>query len=165
MFFASLAWLTIPAAAAPFAPVLDPPKNIQAGSPASIGAAVLKSVKVPDRSAVNVPPYPGAKIIQTQGFRSMTANGKKINCLHYIKLLSKDDGAAIQAFYKKNLPGYHSENKFGGMIRVLWDGPKNFNSMDITQACRTPNVLITGAAGTYDDLMPGAKTVIEITYP
>lgn len=163
--FLSLGCFVMPAAAEPFAPVLEAPKNIEPGGTAQMSIAMLKSVKVPDRSTVKVPAYPGAKIIQTQGLRSMGINGKQVKCINYIKLLSKDDAASVEAFYQKHLSGYQFENKFGGMIRLFWKGAKEIDPMDIGKMCQTPNILITDTGDLYKDLMPDAKTVIEITYP
>ncbi|NIS75657.1 MAG: hypothetical protein GTO08_10345 [Deltaproteobacteria bacterium] len=50
------------------------------------------------------------------------------------------------------------------MIRAFWKGPDDINTLDITQMCTTPNVLITEATDSERKLMPSAKSVIEIGY-
>lgn len=42
--------------------------------------------------------------------------------------------------------------------------PEDINTLDITQMCTTPNVLMTEATGSERTLMLDAKSVIEIGF-
>lgn len=147
----------------PFAPKLKVPTNIEEGSPEYLGVMMLKAAVVPLKSAVGLPPYPGALIIQANDGLEMESNGVKQKCFPHIKMLSKDDGDKIISFYKKSLNGYKYMEKFGGMIRVFWKGSDDFNPMDIDQTCKTAIIGVSDAS-LFKELMPDAKSVIEITY-
>lgn len=151
------------AADEPFAPKLIAPANIEEGSPEYLGVMMLKAAVVPLKSAVGVPPYSGALIIQANDGLEMESNGVKQKCFPHIKMLSKDDGGKIISFYKKSLNGYRYMEKFGGMIRVFWKGSDDFNPIDIDQTCKTEMVGVSDAS-LFKELMPDAKSVIEITY-
>jgi len=47
-------------------------------STSEVGAMFIQGSKVPDRSAVNIPPYPGALILQTSEAGQMKMNDKLI---------------------------------------------------------------------------------------
>jgi len=159
---APLALAAGPARAEPFAPKVVPPAGIKASSPEAFGAKLLAAAKVPDRGAVPVPPYPGAKLINARDDISMEANGEKVECMPYIKLYTPDAADKVEAFYRKELKDYQFKSEFGGMIRLFWTGAPDLNPLDVTRMCTTPNVSI--GAAMPDALAPGAKTTIEITY-
>jgi hypothetical protein len=156
--------VSISYAGEPYAPKLTPPEGIKPGTPDYLGVMMINNAQVPDRASVEVPPYPEAKIIQANKGTEMTANGQKYHCLNYMKMLSTDDGEKIASFYKGKLKGYNFKNEFGGMIRVFWKGADDVNTMDITQMCTTPNMVITGPLDSYKKMMPGVQSVIEIGY-
>ncbi len=64
----------------------------------------IKEAKVPDASAVAIPAYPGAEILQTRGYGDMKANGKSY--LAYVKLLGPDPVDKVVAWYKEKIPSY-----------------------------------------------------------
>ena len=146
-----------------YAPKLEAPSNIKEGTPEYLGVMILKSSVVPPKTAVNIPPYPGAKIIQTTQGMEMEINGEKQKCYPYIKMLSKDDGEKIVSFYKEKLKGYKYLDKFGGMIKVFWQGGDDFNPMDMDQRCKTVALQVSDGS-IFKELMPDVKSVIEITY-
>ena len=147
----------------PFAPKLKVPTNIKEDSPEYFGVMMLKAAVVPLKSAVGVPPYSGALIINASEGMEMEINGVKQKCLPNIQMLSKDDGDKIISFYKNSLSGYKYMDKFDGMIRAFWKGRDDFNPMDINQTCNTAAVSVSDAS-LFKDLMPDAKSVIQITY-
>ena len=75
-----------------------------------IGQMMIKASIVPERSAVNIPPYPGAVILQTAAPGAMKMNGK--DALPYIKLLTQLFGDRLvvanatgcSSIYGGNLP-------------------------------------------------------------
>lgn len=144
-----------------FAPKVPVPSGIKEGSPESMDEMIIQSSVVPDRSAVGVPPYPGAKIFQARGTMKMEVNDETVSCLPYIKLYTTDPKEKVVAFYKDKIKDFHFKSQFGGLVNLFWMGPDKINAMDMTQLCSTPNVSITDGSL---DLMSGSKTVIEITY-
>lgn len=148
----------------PYAPKVEPPAGIKVGTPEYLGVMSINAAQVPHRSSVGVPPYPGARIVMTRGTSKMKANDVEYTCLQYLKMYAPDDGEKVASFFKEKLTDYKFKSEFGGMIRAFWKGPDDINTLDITQMCTTPNVLITEATDSERKLMPGAKSVIEIGY-
>lgn len=147
-------------AGGPYAPRVDLPKNADPMSSMTVNAA-----RIPDRSAVGIPPYPGARVFQTRDAGEMTVNGEKYKTLPYIKLLSVDPSDKIVAWYKKHLQGYTYQDVFG-MSWVFWKGKKKFNGLDMTRRSTIENIGISRATAAmgYDRDMKGTKSVIEVTY-
>lgn len=147
----------------PYAPKVDVPKNV--GPESQMSAMIINAAQVPDKSAVEIPPYPGARVFQTRQAGEMTANDKKIKTLPYIKLLSTDPQDKIVAWYKKQLKGYTAEDVFGTGW-MLWKQKGKFNALDIRDTMTHQNVYISKAIAAfgYDKDMKGTKSVIEITY-
>jgi len=125
---------------------------------------VIKASKVPDRSAVGIPCYPGAKILQTKDVSEVEMNGQKYKTLAYIKLLSTDPVDKIAAWYKEQLKGYTYEDLFG--MPVFWKGKGKFNGLDMRQRMTIQNVGLSEPIPEmgYDKDMKGVQSVIEITY-
>lgn len=143
--------------AEPFAPKVSPPAGIN-----EIEATVVAGVKVPDRAAVPVPPYPGAKVVQTEGFYTMEEDDKEVKCLCYVKLLTADSIDKVEAFYKAELKSHKFKSEFGGAIRLFWTGRDDLSPLEMARVCQTPNVLISSTNS--EAVMPEAKTVIAIHY-
>ena len=141
-----------------YAPKVDVKKN---GDPMS--AMLINAAKVPDKSAVEIPPYPGARIYQTTDASEMTANDKRYNTLPYIKLLSTDPPDKIVAWYKEQLKDYTYEDVFGTSW-IFWKGKGKFNGLDIRDRMTKQNVGISEAIAAmgYGKDMEGTKSVIEI---
>lgn len=70
----------------------------------------INAAVVPEKSAVKVPPYPGARVLQTTSGFKMTIKEKKVTCLPTIKLLSTDPVDKVVVFYKEKLKGYRYKN-------------------------------------------------------
>ena len=142
--FLSMLFLVSIAAAAPFAEKADGPANLDSAS-----AAMLSAVKVPDKSEVSIPAYPGAKIFQASPGQS--------NMLPMIRLLSTDDEAEVVKFYEQKLKGWKSEGFLGSY--TWWEkGTKKDVFSGKTQFVEV------GPAKLYNDMMPSAKTYIGIWY-
>jgi hypothetical protein len=125
---------------------------------------LVEAAKVPDRETVQVPPYPGARIIQTQDASEMEMNGKTLKTLPYIKLLSTDPMDKVVAWYTDQLAGYAKKDIYG-VAWLFWKGPEDFDAIDMGKARSMPNVMISDASAfNYDQDMKGAKTSIEISY-
>ena len=146
----------------PYAPKVKVPSGIKEDSPAYFSVMAVNAAIVPDKAAVGVPPYPGAKVIMTSSGMVMASNNDKLTCLNAIQLLTTDAPDKVIAFYKKRLKDYRFKSRYGGIINVFWKGAEKFNSADITQVCKTPNISITSESG--NELMPEAKTMMEIVY-
>ena len=130
-----------------------------------MGQMVIKDSKVPDRSTVSMPPYPGAVIFQTRDSGSAEINGKAVNTLPYIKLLTSDDMDKVVAWYKDNLSTYYYQKQgFAGMFtHIFWKEEGDYNMFDIYARMVNENVGISDGEIHKDDYSK-AKTMIEITY-
>lgn len=149
----------------PYAPKADVPKNVSQDDPQMMSIMMINAAKVPERSAVEIPPYQGARVFQTKDASEMTMNNKKYKTLPYIKLLSIDPPEKIVAWYKEQLKGYTYEDVFGSSW-VFWKGKGKFNGLDMRQRTTIQNVTISKAIAAmgYDKDMKGTKSVIEVTY-
>lgn len=128
-----------------------------------IGQMMIKASIVPERSAVNIPPYPGAVILQTAAPGAMKMNDK--DALPYIKLLTADDMDKVVAWYKDKLSTYYYQKQgFAGMfIHVFWKEKGDYQMFDVEARMLNVNVGISDGAIHKDDY-PQVKTVIEIAY-
>lgn len=133
----------------------------------------LSKMKVPDRTAVPVPPYPGAKIFSVElkywlfGEESPEPKDTKIGkpqCLPYIDLYSTDPMDEVLAFYKRELRGYKftSRSESGLVYDIFWAGRDNLIVMDGEEVCSTPHVEIYPSGP--DPYWPEVQTVIQIGY-
>ncbi len=147
------------ALAEPYAPKVE-----ITASTTMMGQMVIKAAKVPDRSAVAIPPYPGAVILQTRQSGDMqTSDGRPY--LPYIKLLSSDPIDKVVAWYKKKLPSYfYQKSGFLGMYsHRFWKVKGDYGMMDMDAMGTVSNVIISDGKQHADDYPP-AKAMIEITY-
>jgi len=146
----------------PFAPKVNVPKNVKPGTMEAFDVGMVRAAVVPDKMAVGMPSYPGAKVVQTMVDMSQMVNGKKQNCLPWIKLLSADPMNKIVEFYKTNAKGYQFKSTMG-IINTFWTDRKDLNPMDVRQICVTPNITIMDI-NMKSKLMPEAITEIQIGY-
>jgi hypothetical protein len=155
-------WLPVVHAAEPYASKVDLPKNADKNN---LSVMVINAATVPDKSAVGIPSYPGARVFQTKRAGEMRANDKKYQTLPYIKLLSTDPPDEIVAWYRDQLEEYTYEDVFG-VAWVFWKGEGKFNGMDIRQRMTVENVGISEAIAAmgYDEVMQGTQSIIEIAY-
>jgi hypothetical protein len=148
----------------PFAPKLTHPAGITKDSPDYFSVQILKASKVPGMDEVDVPPYPGAKVLMARDASPMEADGTQYACLRYIKILTTDSSDDVEAFYRSKLDGYKFKSEYGGLIRLFWKSGKDLSPLDAGEMCTTPNISISDTGGMFETLMPGARTSIEITY-
>jgi hypothetical protein len=155
-------WSPVIHAAEPYAPKVDVPENADKNS---LSVMVINAATVPDKSAVGIPSYPGARVFQTKGASEMQANDKTLKTFPYIKLLSTDPPDKIVAWYRNQLEGYTYEDVFG-VAWVFWKGEEKFNGMDIRQRMTVENVGISEAIAAmgFDEVMQGTQSIIEIAY-
>lgn len=142
-----------------FAPVAKFPKNLKEKD---YWVKLIKGWKIPSKETVGVPAYPGAKIAMFMPASTMTANENKIETFPVITLGSTDSQDKIVAFYKENLKDWKYKNSFS-MFDIFWQGPDDFNNMDMEQAAVTIHVVIFEATIPLE-LMPETKTQIQINY-
>ena len=159
--FFVLSVISAAVAGEPYAPKVKAPAGLKPFSAEDFAVMMVNAAVVPEMSAVNVPPYPGARVLQTVTGFSMTIKGKKVTCFPTIKLLSVDRAEKIVAFYKERLKGYRYSSMLGGDFNFFWVGGKDYNVLDINQACVTPRISISPADS---KIMPEAKTEIELNY-
>lgn len=128
-----------------------------------MGQMIIKGSNVPDRTAVNIPPYPGAVIMQTADAGAMQLNGK--DALPYIKMLTADDMDKVVAWYQDKLSSYYYQKQgFAGMfIHIFWKEKGDYQMFDVEARMLNENVGISDGAIHKDDY-PQSKTVIEISY-
>ena len=145
--------------AEPFAPKVSLKEHLKPGTLAYLAARQLKSVKVPDRKDVGLPPYPGARVrmVFKQGQMRI---GDSIECLPMIRLLSTDMPDRVVEFYKKRLKGYRYVRYWTS--HLFYRGLKK-DYIEVISDCTTQHIFID-RLNTRDPLMPEAKTVIEIYY-
>lgn len=135
------------------------PVTVFAGPYAPRAPEAVKSMKVPEASAVPVAAYPGAKASAANAGMNATANGKSIQGLPTVVLATKDGIENVVAFYKGKLKGWKYMEKYGSY--VFWRGADSYNMMDMNQSMTTENVTIVGMA---HPSMPGSKTTMTIVY-
>jgi len=149
----------------PFAPKVDVPKNGKPGIIDILAVMQVNAAVVPDTAAVGVPPFPGARIVQTASAQSATVNGKKINCLPLVKLVSAARQDEVIAFYKSEAKGYQFRKILGGILNAFWKDREKFNPLSFSEICTTPNILISEIGpGSKNTLMSSAVTDIQIVY-
>jgi len=155
------------ASAEPYAPVAkDPGKPTIAGQEAGypLEQMMLQATAemVPDRSAVEQPPYPGAVIVTAQKGGPGSSNDVPFVALPSLVLHTTDDVAKVVAFYVESLPGWTRYDYFG--MDYLYKGSGEFKPME-KSGRETPNVFVMELpAAMRFHAMPDAKTSITISY-
>jgi hypothetical protein len=93
----------------------------------------------------------------------MEVNDDTIMTLPSITLATEDEQAKVVSFYKEKLKEWKYKNSFD-MFDIFWDGPDEFNNMDMTQGMTIPNLVVFGSTDGEPNFMPEAKTAITIVY-
>ena len=149
----------------PFAPKVDVPKNIKPGTLDALAVMQVNAAVVPDKAVVGVPPFPDSRVVQTVSGQPATVNGKKINCLPLVKLISTAPQDKVIAFYKSHAKDYQFRKIMGGILNAFWKDRKTFNPLSFTEICTTPNIIISAIdPEEKNTLMPEAVTAIQIVY-
>jgi hypothetical protein len=148
------------AAAEPFARVADlPAENSEFYE---LWKMNLADVRVPDRTEVPVPAYPGARVIRVLRVGDPDDAGPRKT--PKIVMLSTDKRTKVAAFYRKSLQGWKEGG--GQTMAYFWTDSESFAVGPIAYM-DTPSVVISdmGPMNFMErSLMPDAKTVITIVY-
>jgi len=145
--------------AEPYAPKV----KITQGTSA-MGRMFINMANIPDKSAVGIPPYPGAVVLQTREPGAMQGSDGK-PYLPYIKLLTADPIDKVVSWYKAKLPSwqYQKLDFMGGISHRFWKIKGNHGPMDMDAMGTIPNVVISDGTQHADDYPP-VKTMIEMAY-
>jgi hypothetical protein len=155
------------APAEPYAPMAkDPGKPTIAGQEAGypLEQMMLQATAtiVPDRSAVEQPPYPGAVIVTAQKGGPGSANDVPFVALPSLVLHTTDDVATVLAFYVEALPGWTKYDYFG--MDYLYEGSGEFKPFE-KSGMETPNIFVMELPDAMKfHAMPDAVTSITIAY-
>lgn len=153
--------------AEPYAPVAkDPGKPTIEGQETGypLEQMMLQAVAkmVPDRSAVEQPPYPGAVVVTAQKGGPGSANDVAFTALPSLVLHTTDDVATVLAFYVEALPGWTKYDYFG--MDYLYKGSGEFKPFE-KSGLETPNVFVMELPDAMKyHAMPDAVTSITISY-
>ena len=118
---------------------------------------------VPDKDEVGLPAYPGAFIVALMDGGPMVVNDDTLIMLPSMTMATVDDQAKVVSFYKEKMKDWKYKNSFD-MFDIFWDGPDDFNNMDMTQGMTIPNIVVFGATEGEPNFMPEAITAITIVY-
>lgn len=132
------------------------------GSKADVGQIEITKNNVPEKEAVEAPPYPNARIIGAGPASEMKVGGVTRRILPMVTLVSKDEVEKVVAFYKKKLEGWNYAHEYG-MFHVFWKGTKEQKNMT---APEVPTVVITDTDGSAanEQHLQGLKTRIVVYY-
>jgi hypothetical protein len=144
----------------PFAPKITLPEKIENRDN---WVNLVESWTVPSKEKVGIPAYPGAFIVALMDSGPMEVNDDTIMTLPSITLATEDEQAKVVSFYKEKLKEWKYKNSFD-MFDIFWDGPDEFNNMDMTQGMTIPNLVVFGSTDGEPNFMPEAKTAITIVY-
>ncbi|NIO43244.1 MAG: hypothetical protein GTO41_25675 [Burkholderiales bacterium] len=145
-----------------YAPKLTMPKKRPDHVEVPLAEMFLNSAQVPAAENVNIPVYPGVKIVSTMaGGQFDSSSGAGVQ-LPGMVLLSSDELGSILAFYQDKLAGWQHEEFYG--IHTFWDGPEGSNAMDITAGYS----MLTLGEIEEDDVLrllwPEMRTKIDMMY-
>ncbi len=117
---------------------------------------------IPERSEVEAPPYPGAKIVTAGPGATFKTGSKTRRTLPYVTLASTDSPDQVASFYKNKLKGWHYAHEYG-MFHLFWKGTPEQKALG---AAEVPTVVIGEANATAPHLkhLQGVKTEITIYY-
>ena len=155
------------APAEPYAPMAkDPGKPTIAGQEAGypLEQMMLQGTAkfVPDRSAVEQPPYPGAVVVMASPAGKGSMNDVPFTSLPNMILHTTDDVATVMAFYLEALPDWTKFDYFG--MDYLYEGSGEFKPME-KSGMETPNVFVMELPDAMKyHAMPDAVTSITIYY-
>ena len=141
-----------------YAPLALPKK----GSKADVGQIEVTKENVPEKEAVEAPPYPNARIIAAGPASEMKLGSITRRMLASVTLVSKDEVEKVVAFYKKKLQGWNYAQEYG-MFHVFWKGTKDQKDMSGPEV---PTVVITSTDGSApnEQHLQGLKTRIVVYY-
>lgn len=144
----------------PYAPKVVPVK----GSEGSMWAAVVGAAVVPEGSAVGIPAFPGARLLQTLD-EPLVPGAKN----RTVVLVTEDPPEKVLAFYRKQLPGWKEASLFNSAdAPVLYEGSGDANPFSnpfSVEAQSTRHVVVEGLTeATRIEVAPKARTKITVGY-
>lgn len=145
----------------PYAPAAVIPEGSASDPDLALAAMFLNDLQIPPRSAVPIPPYPGAVVIQTMAEQVGSANGEEFTALPVIVLVTTDPVDQVAAYYAEHLPDWNTKTEFGQ--HYFWEGEEDFNPFDMVQSVSVPSLVI------MDDMdrgtiVPGAAAELQVRY-
>lgn len=156
---------TAPPSGDPIAPKADIPTNRPVDETKAfefdLEVRMLKSFRVPAKSEVGIPAYPGAKALKLMPAGKGKLNGEPFESLPVVELITMDDPKKVAAWYRNKL-GWQEEEFL--LNAYFWPGgefhPLAISGMEMTSV---------GVLGIPENIlsyycMPGAKTTIQIRY-
>ncbi len=145
-----------------YAPKLTMPKKRPDHVEAPLAEMLLNSAQIPAAGDVNIPAYPGARIVSTMAggqFNSSAGEGVQ---LPGMILLSSDELDVVLAFYNEKLAGWQYQDFYG--IHTFWDGPEGSNPLDITAGYSMVILDTIEAEEVQRLLWPEMRTKIDMMY-
>jgi len=125
-------------------------------------AMVLESARIPPESEVNIPAYPGARIMSTMAGGTMSSDGKKVKSLPAMILLANDGLETVLAFYEEQLSDWQYQEMYGN--HMFWNGPEGSNPLDIMAGHSAVTLSAIEETEVQRLLWPEVRTRIDIAY-
>lgn len=145
-----------------YAPKLVMPSKRPDHVEVPLAAMVLKNAQIPAASDVNIPAYPGARILSTMAGGAMQSSSGTAKSLPAMILLTQDSLDSVLAFYKQKLTGWQYQDFYG--VHSIWNGPEGSSPMDI-MAGHSQVMLSAIEEGEVQRLLwPEMRTKIDIVY-
>ena len=145
-----------------YAPKLVVPKNLPDDPGAGMIVMFSENSVVPSAAEVNVPLYPGAKVMSAMGAMEMTSNDVKMTSFPSVTLLTADETAETVAFYQEQLAGWRYKEFFG--THSFWNGDEDSNPLDITGQFSLVVVVPVEETDTVRAMWPEMRTRIDLRY-
>lgn len=145
-----------------YAPKLVMPKKRPEHVEVPLAEMFLASAQVPAAADVNIPQYPGARILSTMPaaqFESSSGDGKTLSGMI---VLSSDEVDTVLAFYKDSLAGWQYKDFYG--VHTFWDGPEGSNPLDVTAGHSTLSLTAIEEGDVLRLLWPEVRTKIDMMY-
>lgn len=145
-----------------YAPKLVMPKKRPDHVEVPLAEMFLSSAQVPAAADVNIPAYPGAKIVSTMAatqFQSSSGDGKTLSGM---VLLSSDAVDTALAFYKDKLAGWQYQDFYG--VHTFWDGAEGSNPLDMMAGHSTLSLSEIEEGDVLRLLWPEVRTKIDMMY-
>jgi hypothetical protein len=119
----------------------------------------VQAAEVPERTAVEAPPYPGAVIIQTVPPAERISGRRRWTSLPVIILFTSDPVWRVVNFYRDNLEGWRHARYLSS--DYFWLGEEDFNPLR-ESGQTVPSVQVRQARASK--LVPDAVTEIHVQY-
>jgi hypothetical protein len=145
-----------------YAPKLTMPSKKPDHVEVPLAEMFLKSATVPAAADVNVPVYPGARIMSTMAGVTFDTDSGEGKSLPGMILLSSGDLESVLAFYQEQLPGWQYKDFFG--VHTFWNGPEGSNPLDITAGHSMLSLSELEEGEVQRLLWPEMRTKIDMAY-